>query len=285
MNKEERIEIYKETVQIVNDGGYESYHLVDFDFPDDNYMECNTIFYDKAASVNHKTLERYNTEVSVVNEDCLYEAKKLKDLGLEVAVLNMASYHTPGGGVTRGSSAQEESIFRRTNIFKSLYQFHDIGKNYGVDQIKESRYPLNYNFGGIYSPSVTVFRAAERDSCELLDEPFTVDVISVPAVKNPKVRNGKLAPWVVDTLKTKIRQIFDIALSHGNDALVLSAFGCGAYGTPPSEMARLFKEVIDSEKYKGAFKVIRFAIIDVPSTNGAHNPQGNIKPFTDVFGE
>jgi uncharacterized protein (TIGR02452 family) len=77
--------------------------------------------------------------------------------------------------------------------------------------------------------------------------------------------------------------MFDIALENGNDSLVLSAFGCGAYGTPPKEMARLFHEVIESERYKNTFKKIVFAIINLPSTNGTHNPEGNFKPFAEEF--
>jgi uncharacterized protein (TIGR02452 family) len=194
----------------------------------------------------------------------------------------MASFHTPGGGVTRGSSAQEESIFRRTNIFKSLYQFNEIGSAYGIKQ-REERYPLDYNFGGIYTPSVTVFKASEGDDCILLEEPYKIGVVSVAAVKNPRVENGKLVPWVVDTLKCKIRQILDIALENGHDSIVLSAFGCGAYKTPPTEMARLFKEILSRDDYKNAFKVISFAIINVKSTNGEHNPQGNFEPFRETF--
>ena len=79
------------------------------------------------------------------------------------------------------------------------------------------------------------------------------------------------------------RRIFDVALDNGVEVLVLGAFGCGAYKTPPTEMAKLFKEVIESDKYKGAFKVIHFAIINLASTNGGHNPQGNFKPFKDVL--
>ena len=117
-----------------------------------------------------------------------------------------------------------------------------------------------------------------------LEEPFEIAVVSVSAVKNPTLKNGKLEPWVIDTTKSKIRQIFDIALENGHDSLVLSAFGCGAYKTPPTEMAKLFKEVIESKNYKGAFKVIHFAIINVPSTNGSHNPEGNFQPFKNVLG-
>lgn len=282
LNKEERTKIYEETIDIVKDGYYESVNGVDNGFSYTENMINGTKFYGKKVKIDHNALPKCETVIKVVNNDCLYEAEDMVKRGLFPAVLNMASFHTPGGGVTRGSAAQEESIFRRTNIFQSLYQFNEIGTQYGIEQ-REERYPLDYNFGGIYTPYVTVFRASEADNCELLDEPFMISVISVPAVKKPRLQNGKVVPWVVDVIKNKIRQILDIALEHEHDALVLSAFGCGAYGTPPNEMARFFKEVLDNDKYKNVFEEISFAIIDVPTTNGEHNPDGNLKPFKTVF--
>lgn len=139
------------------------------------------------------------------------------------------------------------------------------------------------HYGAVYTPNVMVFKSAENDGCKLLNDPFFIDVITIPAVRKPELDNGKLPAWVIDTLKIKIRHMFDIALENGNDSLVLSAFGCGAYGTPPKEMARLFHEVIESERYKNTFKKIVFAIINLPSTNGTHNPEGNFKPFAEEF--
>ena len=215
--------------------------------------------------------------------DCLYDAKLLIGEGLHPAVLNMASFSTPGGGVEKGSAAQEESIFRRTNIFMSLYQFHEVGTNYHIPQ-REERYPLEMHYGGIYTPNVTVFRKSEDENCRIMDDPFKIDVITLPAVRKPTVdETGDVADWVKDVLRGKIKQIFDIALENGNDSIVLSAFGCGAYGTPPKIVAKLFHEVIESEEYKNLFKEIVFAIINLPSTNGAHNPEGNFKPFKREF--
>jgi uncharacterized protein (TIGR02452 family) len=252
-------------------------------FSHENEMLDGTKFYSKAVRINHAELNKHDSiDVSVVDNDCLYAAEDLVKQGLKPAVLNMASFHTPGGGVERGSSAQEESIFRRTDIFRSLYQFHSVGENYRIKQLEE-RYPLEMHYGAIYTPNVTVFKSAENDGCKLLDNPFSIDVITIAAVRKPELENGKLPAWVVDILKIKIRQMFDIALENGNDSLVLSAFGCGAYGTQPKEMARLFHEAIESDKYKGAFKKIVFAIINLPSTNGTHNPEGNFKPFKDEF--
>lgn len=284
MNKQERADLYADTVAIVKRGVYTSPEGKEINVSGLNdYMAHNTKFYGKKAVVKYDTLPRYETEIKVVNNDCLYEAKKMIDGGLKPAVLNMASFHTPGGGVVNGSAAQEENLFRRTNLFKSLYQFHYIGDEYGVEQ-REERYPLDYNYGGIYTPKVIVFRESDDADYKLMEEPFYVDVITVSAVKNPRVENGRIVPWVESVIKNKIKQILNIALENENDSLVLSAFGCGAYGTPPELMAKMFADVLASEKYQGLFKVIHFAILNVPSTNGEHNPQGNFQPFKEVFG-
>ena len=283
MSREENVAVYSNTVAIVRKGSYMSPKGNRVNLPDPKKMVDGTKFYGKKVVNDYDAISRYETEIKVIDKDCIYAAKDLIDRGFNPCMLNMASFSTPGGGVTKGSSAQEENIFRRSNIFMSLYQFHSIGENYGVKQ-REERYPLDYNFGGIYTPHVTIFKGGSDTRYTLLEEPFEVAVVSVSAVKNPTLHDGKLEPWVIDTTKSKIRQIFDIAIENGHDSLVLSAFGCGAYKTPPTEMARLFKEVIDSKKYKRAFKAIHFAIINLPSTNGSHNPEGNFQPFKDVLG-
>lgn len=282
MDKLERVKVYENTMDAIKKGGYTSPSGDEVEFTMVDQMVNGTKFYSTKVVNNYDELPKYDTEITVINNDTLYSAKELIDKGLKPAILNMASFSTPGGGVTKGSAAQEESIFRRTNLSLSLYQFHSIGENYGIKQ-KEERYPLNYNFGGIYTPSVTVFKKSEKDDCELLDKPFFVDVISVSAIKNPPMHNGKVAPWACDVILNKIRQILDIAIENKNDSLVLGAFGCGAYGTPPKEMAELFKKILSNYKYKTAFKAICFAIIDDKNSYREHNPEGNLKPFKDVL--
>ena len=124
MTKEERIAVYENTVDIVNKGSYVSPRGKVVLLPNIHSMVSGTKFYGKKVVIDYNTIPRYDTEVKVIDSDCIYAAKNLIDKGLNPCVLNMASFHTPGGGVTRGSSAQEENIFRRTNIFKSLYQFN-----------------------------------------------------------------------------------------------------------------------------------------------------------------
>eukprot|EP01115_Flamella_aegyptia_P000120 TRINITY_DN1011_c0_g2_i1.p1 TRINITY_DN1011_c0_g2~~TRINITY_DN1011_c0_g2_i1.p1 ORF type:complete len:87 (+),score=6.68 TRINITY_DN1011_c0_g2_i1:156-416(+) len=83
------------------------------------------------------------------------------------------------------------------------------------------------------------------------------------------------------TIMQKMKYMFDVALKHGHDSLVLSAFGCGAFQNPPNHIARLFQEVI--QEYQGCFKMVSFAILDDHNANRSHNPDGNYKPFKDVF--
>jgi len=79
-----------------------------------------------------------------------------------------------------------------------------------------------------------------------------------------------------------MKRIFDIALIHNHDCIVLSALGCGAYKNPPAHIAQLFYEVLE-ESYRGKFRIIIFAIIDDKNTGLEHNPEGNLLPFLKQF--
>ena len=59
-------------------------------------------------------------KVSVKDIDCLTACKDLIDAGCNPVVHNLADILVPGGCVESGSGAQEESIFRRSNLAKTL---------------------------------------------------------------------------------------------------------------------------------------------------------------------
>ena len=64
-----------------------------------------------------------DTQLSVLNVDCIIATRDLVEQGFNPAVLNMASLYHPGGGVLQGSGAQEEELCRRSTLAISLYQF------------------------------------------------------------------------------------------------------------------------------------------------------------------
>ena len=229
-----------------------------------------------------------DTQISVLNVDCIIATRDLVEQGFNPALLNMASLYHPGGGVLQGSSAQEEDLCRRSTLAISLYQFSLPGGRYGdlADMVsvkrRAERYPMDNTYGGIYSPDITFFRGTQEEGYALLDETFQAAVISVASLNyNPKhghntLDNGNIPEADKPVLKEKIRTILRIGALKGHDSLVLGALGCGAFCTPPAQMARLFHEVLDEQEFQGRFSKIVFAIIDSSSSN-------NYKPFLKEF--
>ncbi len=145
------------------------------------------------------------------------------------------------------------------------------------------QYPMDRNYGGAYSPDVTVFRGEEQQGYPLLENPYQVGVISVAAMNCPELdQQGAIASHLVEGVKNKIRTILNIGVTHGHDSLVLGALGCGAFRNPPAHIAKLFHEVIEQE-YPGHFSKICFAIMEDHNSQRKHNPEGNYLPFFNEF--
>lgn len=276
-----RIKEFCNTVELVNQGYYITEAGAKRCFCNPSAMVSGTVFYErefrvKCPFVGHAAIE-------VWNEDCLAVGIKLVAEGYNPAILNMASRRNPGGGVINGAGAQEETLFRRTNLFQSLYQFAPYANQYGVRK-SPKQYPLDRNYGGIYTPGATIFRESEARGYKLMDEPVRMSFISVAGMNRPDLTpSGMIAPWLVEPVKNKMRTILRIGLRHGHDSLVLGALGCGAFRNPPAHVARLFHEVFEEPEFKDKYRFIVFAILDDHNTHKAHNPHGNFVPFAEEF--
>lgn len=284
-----RIRIYHNTIQISNLGFYYTEDNSYIELKNNRRLLDGTMFYSEELNVNNISTLPKETEIVVVKRDCINYAIELQDKGYFPAVLNMASNKKPGGGVLNGSAAQEESIFRRTNLFQSLYQFVPFGGQFGV-KTKSKHYPMNDDFGGIYSPDVTVFRESENNGYKLMNKTQTMSFISVAAVDNPKLVSDSISQKMklinrsyIDTIKNKIRTILRIGLIHRHDSLVLGAWGCGAYANPANHIAKLFHEVIEESEFKNKYRKIAFAIMEDHNSRKAHNAEGNLIPFQREF--
>lgn len=287
MLRDLRKQEYNQVIQDVRGGCY----LLDgktlyFSPSDIEYMQKKSRFYNREFSVMKMRPDGdFQTEIIVENEDCLVAAKRLKDKGYNVAVLNMASRRNPGGGVYEGAGAQEENLFRRSNLFMSMYAYTAYASQYGLSSNPEYKYPLDRNFGGVYTPGALVYRGLEKDGYPLLGmDCFKMSFIAVPGMNRPDLTpTGRLAPGMVYGIKNKMRTIFRIGISRGHDALVLGALGCGAFRNPPRDIARLFHEVIEEIEFKNKIRLIDFAIVEDHNSRHAHNPDGNLKPFQEEF--
>ena len=279
-----RVRVFEETVSLVNQGYYVDGKGKKIIFPTNN--NCPIIeskYYAKEIKTLNVNASSQKTSIVVENTDCLLAGLRLQKDGFNVAVLNMASRRTPGGGVISGAGAQEENLFRRSNLFQSMYQYAPYAHKYGV-QPSRHQYPLDRDFGGVYTKDATVFRDTEDNEYALLSEPYQMAFISVPGMNRPDLTgNGMIALHLVEPIKNKIRTIFRIGLENGHNALVLGALGCGAFRNPPKHIARLFHEVIEEAEFVNQFKLLLFAILEDHNSHHEHNPEGNFKPFEEEF--
>ncbi len=99
--------------------------------------------------------------------------------GKKTCILNFASATNPGGGVTRGSSAQEECICRSSTLYPCLNTGALWNRFYGPH--RKAGNPL-YNDDCVYTPDVCVFRE-DTAIPELLQEEhwWNVNVLTCAA--------------------------------------------------------------------------------------------------------
>lgn len=214
---------------------------------------------------------RFSQPVSVsVSRRRTLEAALLhlrEDPGAKVTVLNFASATNPGGGVTRGSSAQEEAICRCSTLYPALNtphlrrEFYDFHRN---------RRDVRYTDACIYTPGVMVIKT-DNDRPERMERADwrQVSVITCAAPNLRERPYNAMNPGEGTSIKlsdTELLQIHKergqkilrIAAAHGTDTLILGAFGCGAFRNPPEVVARAYRELLD--QFDSYLRRVEFAV-------------------------
>ena len=276
--KQRNRDIFAETMRICQAGGYVAPSGAAVRLPATGDVLKASVFYQNPPRVDDVP-SAGTTVCDAVNEDCIETTRKLVADGYRPIMLNMANRHTPGGGVINGARAQEESLFRQSNLCVSLYQFDEYHASLLGLPLGNGRYPMDRNTGGIYSGRVTFFRTSSRNGDTLVETPFECAVVSVAAINRPDLTSdGRLVDWAARATKSKIRTMLRIGLLHGHDAIVLGAWGCGAFCNPPEHMAQLFHEVLRETEFADKYRVVRFAVIE--DHNSRHS---NFAPFDREF--
>lgn len=202
------------------------------------------------------------TRVQVTNETTLGASRRLVEHGLRPLALNFANGIHPGGGFLSGARAQEEVLCRSSALYQTLigdlmYQEH-----------RKRPLPDSTDWA-IYSPDVPVFR---RDDGTALQHPWRLSFITCAAPYAPDLGQ----PHAGDLLQKRIHRVLSIARSYGYAALVLGAWGCGAFANDPQRTAMDFRQALEND-FSGAFADIVFAITD-------WSPERRfLGPFRDVF--
>jgi len=224
MLRPELIEVYKDTKEVVERLGSKSNTVLK------SYGDLPT------KPLNNDEFD--SSVISVVPTDTITTAINLDGQG-KTCILNMASNMKPGGGVEFGAVAQEECLFRCTDLFKTV-----------VDKY----YPLKVE-DGLYTTDVMIVKDKDYN---LLNSPIYVDCLTIPAINLNKTQYDiKLYKFLTEM---KIEMMLNLASSNGCDNLVLGAWGCGVYNNDPSYISKAFLKIISFNEYK--FKKIVFGVIN-----------------------
>jgi uncharacterized protein (TIGR02452 family) len=203
-----------------------------------------------------------DTRVQVTNETILGVSLRLVQRGLRPLALNFANGIHPGGGFLSGSRAQEEVLCRSSALYQTLVN----------DQMYEEhrkRPRPDSTDWAIYSPDVPVFR---KDDGTELDRPWLLSFITCAAPVASRIGQ----PESGDLLGKRIHRVLSIAKAFGHSALVLGAWGCGAFANDPRRTAIDFRQALEND-FRCAFSEIVFAITD-------WSPERRfLGPFRDVF--
>lgn len=247
MSKEENIKIFEDTMTIIENS----------EKLKENTKKSidNTIIYEKKEKILQEKNEKM-ASIKVVNDRTINSVKYFTN-NEKIAILNFASATNPGGGVTKGSNAQEECLCRISNLYKIL-STKTLWNNYY--KINREKHDTLYSNTVIYSPQINVIKADTSKYTTLSEEDwYTVDVITCAA---PNLRERKIKQTdLLEIHKERARCILTSAIINNSKNIVLGAFGCGAFQNPPEIVARAYKEVLIDEEYAKYFDEIIFAVL------------------------
>ncbi|MBR0090387.1 MAG: TIGR02452 family protein [Lachnospiraceae bacterium] len=232
------------------------------------------VFYENdypAFDANHT----YDCAVTVTGDRSYQAAMRLhRDYpDAKIAVMNFANAFHAGGGVTKGSSAQEESLCRTSTLYPLIYRrslrdsFYKHHKDLNTSKASDSL---------IYTEGVIICKTDEDLPQRMpKTEWVKVDVITV-AAPDLREKSNRHAPLVNGVTYMNNAELFGYHVKRAihiltcaahkrADILVLGAFGCGAFQNDPEVVARAYKVAL--QEFPKVFQKIEFAVYCSPGRN------------------
>ena len=275
MSRESNVEIFKDTERTVR----ENKTLLE---SVENTIKKQKLYPVDSAIILEKGNVQ-NTKIIVSSKRTLEAASSYK--GKKVCIMNFASATNPGGGVERGSNAQEEALCRISTLYFCL-NTTEMRKCFYMPH-RKARNPL-YNDDIIYSPDVCVIKNDSAKAEMLAEEDwYKVNVITCAAPNLRRVPSNEMNPDAGDKAaeisvndlrklhEQRLRRIFEVAAENENEVLIAGAFGCGAFMNPPEVVAEAFRSVV--KELGNRFETVEFAIAC------GKKPSHNFLVFQKVF--
>lgn len=280
---EERVEVFKDTMDWIES---------DSDLADSvvEAKKATTVYYEDDYPAFDAS--KIASETITISGDRTFQAamRLAREMPRKkIAVMNFANAFHAGGGVKKGSSAQEESLCRTSTLYPVLYTRYLRDTYYKHNNDHRN---LNKNAKStdalVYSEGIIICKTDEEFPKRMPKEDWvTVDVITIAApdlrtktnIHVPLVGNGTYmndAELFGYHVKRAIHML-TVAASKGADILVLGAFGCGAFENKPEVVARAYD--IALKEFPKVFERIEFAVYCPPGGSK------NYDVFKKIFGK
>lgn len=198
-----------------------------------------------------------------------------------VLVLNLANPVNPGGGVRKGSKAQEEDLCRKSSLLISL-------ESAGARAYYEYNRSLNTYMGSdavMIHPQVEIIK---DENGKLLPESVIVAVMTCAAPMLTYGMEGLTQEQYEKMMYNRISGMLKAAAYLGYEHLILGAFGCGAFHNDARVVSDIFYRVLkefdyDGMKEKDVFRSIDFAVLSRSSE--MYNYREFNRNFADFYRE
>ena len=216
-------------------------------------------------------------QVTVVDEDSV-GAVLARGRGLasacDLAVLDFASFTSPGGGYERGAWAQEEALCAESFLYNVL-----VGRRawYAENRRRFVNCEL-YRNRALAVPRVRFERDGYHSYADVI-------VAAAPDARRAREEYRVGEDSLAAALADRVRLVMAIADELGHQRLVLGAFGCGVFGWDAATVAEAFRAEL-----AGGAHVAREVVFAVPRGRADENlevfehalatfPEANAAPY------
>lgn len=189
-------------------------------------------------------------QVTVVDEDSV-GAVLARGRGLasacDLAVLDFASFTSPGGGYERGAWAQEEALCAESFLYNVL-----VGRRawYAENRRRFVNCEL-YRNRALAVPRVRFEREGYHSYADVI-------VAAAPNARRAREQYRVSEEALAAALRDRVRLVLAVADDLGREKLVLGAFGCGVFGWDAAAVAEAFRAELASGRH--AASEVTFAI-------------------------
>jgi hypothetical protein len=194
------------------------------------------------------------------------------------AVLNMANAYVPGGAYVEGAPAQEENMFRRTDchFYVDEHEYDEATDSYSPEMTRLLSAADGRVYLDVERPRTCIRGREDRDRDDLgyewlaEEEIFPFFELRASALD---LRDG--TRFDAAEASRRIVAQLETLQEHEVRHAVLGAIGCGAFENPATEVARIYRDEIETRRRD--FSLLAFAIY-----SAGYGPD-NYEPFAAVF--